>query len=52
MIEKLKSCSVQGWFSDFVQALEDARSARLPVPARGFPSVPAARAERSLAQTH
>ena len=52
MIEKLRSASVQGWFSDFVQALDDVRSTTLPVAGRNFPAMPSGRAERSLAQTH
>jgi trehalose 6-phosphate synthase len=50
MIDKLKSTSVQVWFSDFVRALAEVRRATLPVPARGLPPVPFARTERSMAQ--
>jgi trehalose 6-phosphate synthase len=52
MIEKLRSASVQGWFSDFVHALEEVRTTTLPLQALGLPAIPLGRAERSLAQTH
>jgi trehalose 6-phosphate synthase len=51
MIDKLKSASVQTWFSDFVRALGEVRRAALPVAARGNVPVPFGRAERSIAQT-
>jgi trehalose 6-phosphate synthase len=52
MIEKLRSGSVQGWFSDFVRALDDVRGTTLPAAARSFAPMPYGRAERSAAQTH
>jgi trehalose 6-phosphate synthase len=51
MIDKLKSTSVQSWFSDFVHALGETRRAAVPVPARNSSPVPFGRAERSVAQT-
>jgi trehalose 6-phosphate synthase len=51
MIDKLKSSSVQAWFSDFVRALGETRRAALPVAARNSFPVPIGRAERSVAQT-
>jgi trehalose 6-phosphate synthase len=51
MIEKLRSGSVQGWFSDFVRALEEVRGVTSPIAARSFSPVPFGRAEQSVAQT-
>jgi trehalose 6-phosphate synthase len=52
MIERLRSGSVQGWFSDFVRALEEVRGVTSPIAARSFSPVPFGRAEQSVAQTH
>ena len=51
MIEKLRSTSVQGWFSDFVRALDEVQRPPVPVPARAFAATPFGREERSIAQT-
>jgi trehalose 6-phosphate synthase len=51
MIDKLKSASVQSWFSDFVRALGEVRRAALPVATRSNAPVPFGRTERSIAQT-
>jgi trehalose 6-phosphate synthase len=51
MIDKLKSASVQTWFSDFVRALGEVRRAAPPVAARSNAPVPFGRAERNIAQT-
>ena len=50
MIDKLRSTSVQAWFSDFVRALDEVRRPSLPAPVRSFPT-PLGWAERSFAQT-
>jgi trehalose-6-phosphate synthase len=53
MIGKLRSSSVQAWFSDFVAALAEVRRVALPASARSFPQqVPFGRAEQSAAQGH
>jgi trehalose-6-phosphate synthase len=51
MIDKLKSASVQIWFSDFVRALAEVRRTTLPVATRSNVPVPFSRTERSIAQT-
>ena len=52
MIEKLRSTSVQAWFSDFVHALDEVRrAAALPAAARNFPSVAFGRAAQSIVQS-
>jgi trehalose 6-phosphate synthase len=51
MIDKLKSASVQIWFSDFVRALGEVRRTTLPVATRSNVPLPFGRAERSIAQT-
>jgi trehalose 6-phosphate synthase len=53
MIDKLRSGSVQGWFSDFARALEGVQTKSLPVSARSLPPVPYSRGDRGVAQvTH
>jgi trehalose 6-phosphate synthase len=53
MFGKLRSSSVQAWFSDFVSALAEVRRVALPASARSFPQqVPFGRAEQSAAQSH
>jgi trehalose-6-phosphate synthase len=51
MIDKLKSASIQSWFSDFVRALGEVQRAALPVATRSNAPVPFGRTERSIAQT-
>ena len=52
MIDKLRSASVQSWFSDFVAELADVRRPKLPISARRFPPLPFGQTERSIAQAH
>jgi hypothetical protein len=51
MIVKLRSTSVQAWFSDFVRALDEVQRPAVPVPARGFAVAPFGREDRSIVQT-
>jgi trehalose 6-phosphate synthase len=51
MIDKLRSTTVQAWFSDFVGALGEVRRAALPAPTRSSFPVLLGREERNLAQT-
>jgi trehalose 6-phosphate synthase len=51
MIDKLKSASVQIWFSDFVRALGEVRRTALPVATRSNVPIPFGRSERSIAHT-
>ena len=50
MIEKLRSTSVQAWFSDFVRTLDEVRRPDVQVSARSFPAVPFGREERNIVQ--
>jgi len=52
MIGKLRSTSVQSWFSDFIAELAEVRRTALPSFARSSPPMPFGRVERSVAQTH
>ena len=53
MIGKLRSSSVQAWFSDFVAALAEVRRDALPASTRSFPQqVPFGRGEQNAAQGH
>jgi trehalose 6-phosphate synthase len=49
MIGKLKSTSVQSWFSDFIAELTDVRRVASPISARGFRLLPFAQTERRAA---
>jgi trehalose 6-phosphate synthase len=53
MIDRLRAGSVQGWFSDFVRALDDVRGAAPTIAARSFPPMSFGRAEqKNVARTH
>jgi trehalose-6-phosphate synthase len=49
MVAKLRSTSIQSWFSDFIAELAEVRRTALPISARRFPPLPFGRTERSLA---
>ncbi|HEY4405925.1 MAG TPA: trehalose-6-phosphate synthase [Xanthobacteraceae bacterium] len=51
MIDKLRSTSVQAWFSDFVRALDEVRRPAPAAVARSFSPASLGWAERSIAQT-
>jgi trehalose 6-phosphate synthase len=52
MIGKVRSTSVQSWFSDFMAELAEVRRTALPISARRFAPLPFGRTGRSLAYAH
>ena len=50
MVAKLRSGSVQAWFSDFLSALAEVRRPALPAAARSAQTLPFPRTERGSAQ--
>jgi trehalose 6-phosphate synthase len=53
MIDRLRAGSVQGWFSDFVRALDDVRGAAPMIAARSLSPMSFGRAEqKNVARTH